>query len=341
MSSSRFAIDVHTHFVPEKMPALPDGGPISQWPSMAPGPSCCHRHVMVGGRVYRTVTDQCWSAPKRIADMQSMGVHRQVLSPMPELLSYWMPASAAKVFLRDLNEQMAAVVNAQPDCFSGFAAVPLQDVDMAIAELEYARELGLIGVEIGSNINGRPIGAPEFDSFFAAAARLNMAVFVHAIRPAGMERLVGPGVLEQGLAFPGEIGLAAASAITSNLSERHPGLRLCFSHGGGSLALLLPRLEHARQSFPVLADAIHTSPREQARHFYYDALVYDAATLRHLIGQFGEKQLVLGTDYPFQIMENDPVGRLSEAGLDDATRDLLAHANAARFLGLAAPDPAP
>lgn len=339
MSSSTLAIDVHTHFVPEKMPELPDGGPVAQWPSMAPGPSCCHRHVMVDGKVYRTVTDQCWSAPKRIADMQSMGIRRQVLSPMPELLSYWMPADAAKVFLRDLNEQIAAVVNAQPDCFSGFAAVPLQDVDMAIAELEYARKLGLIGVEIGSNINGKPIGAPEFDPFFAAAARLNMAVFVHAIRPAGLERLVGPGVLEQGLAFPGEIGLAAGSAITSNLSERHPGLRLCFSHGGGSLALLLPRLEKARQSFPVLASAIHASPRELARQFYYDALVYDAATLRYLIDQFGAERLVLGTDYPFQIMETDPLGRLDEAGLDDATRDLLAHANAARFLGLAEPDP--
>lgn len=333
---SSLAIDIHTHFVPEHMPALPDGGPAMQWPSMAPGASCCHRHVMIAGKVYRTVTDQCWSAPKRIADMESMSIHHQVLSPMPELLSYWLPAQAAKILLRDLNEQIAAVVHARPDRFSGLAAVPLQDVDLAIGELEYAHsKLGLIGIEIGSNINSRPIGAPEFDPFFAAAARLNMSVFVHAIRPIGIERLIGPGPLEQGLAFPGEIGLAAASAITSNLCERHPGLRLCFSHGGGSLGLLLPRLEQARNSFPVLAEAIHGSPREQARRFFYDALVYDAAALRYLLDQFGAEQLVLGTDYPFQIMETDPIGRLHEAGLDDRTKDLLMHVNAARFLGLA------
>jgi aminocarboxymuconate-semialdehyde decarboxylase len=338
MHSSAHAIDVHTHFVPEQMPALPGGGPAQQWPSMAPGPSCCHRHVMVAGKIYRTVTDQCWSAPRRIADMDPMGIRRQVLSVMPELLSYWMPAAAAAILLRDLNQQIAAVVDARPDRFSGFAAVPLQDLEAAIAELKYAKSIGLIGVEIGSNINGRPIGAPEFDPFFAAAARLDMAVFVHALRPAGMERLVGPGALEQAVGFPGEIGLAAASAISSNLGERHPGLRICFSHGGGSLASLLPRLEHARGAFPALAEAIHASPREQARHFFYDALVYDAATLRHLIGQFGARQLVLGTDYPFQIMEKDPIGRLAEAGIDDATSELLARANAERFLGLASRD---
>jgi aminocarboxymuconate-semialdehyde decarboxylase len=327
------AIDVHTHFVPKHLAASPSGGAIDGWPSMAPGSTCCHRHVMIANKVYRAVTNQCWSAPKRLEDMAAMSIARQVLSPMPELLSYWLPAMAARTLLRDINEQMAEVVAAHPDRFTALAAVPLQDVDLAIEEMEYAAKvLKIPGLEIGSNINGRPLGAPEFEPFFAAAASLGMAIFVHAIRPAGAERLIGPASLEQAVGFPNEIGLAAASVITTNLISRHPGLRIAFSHGGGSLISILPRLQHAWRVFPALKSAIEISPVEQARLLYYDALVYDASTLRHLIAHFGGDALMLGTDYPFQICEMDPVGRLIEADLDAATVARLCHDNAARFL---------
>jgi aminocarboxymuconate-semialdehyde decarboxylase len=333
--TQHLGIDVHTHFVPENFPACPHAGAAAVWPSMAPAQQCCHRHVMISGKVYRTVTDQCWSAPRRIEDMAAMRIGRQVLSPMPELLSYWLDAADARVLLRDLNEQLAAVVASAPERFSGLGAVPLQDVDMAVEELHRFAGLGLAGVEIGSNVNGEPIGAPKFDPFFQAAAKLGLAVFVHAVRPSGMERLVGPASLEQALGFPGEVGLAAASVITGNLMARYPALKLAFSHGGGSLALLLPRLEHAWHAFPALHGAVHESPTAQARRLFYDTLVYDAPTLRHLAQVFGTGQLMLGTDYPFAIQENDPIGRLDQAGFDaDAARAML-HETAARFIGLA------
>ncbi len=333
MITSMRAIDIHTHFVPEHLPALPGGSAEKTWPSMGPGNDCCHRHVMVKGEIYRSVTDQCWSAPRRIDDMKGMGVSRQVLSPMPELLSYWMAGKDAAVLHRDLNEQMARLVQAHPEQFSALAAVPLQDVEMAITEMEYAATvLRMAGAEIGSNVNGRPIGAPEFVPFFAAAERLGMSIFVHAIRPAGMDRLVGPPVLEQALGFANEIGFAAASVVTTNLMLRYPNLKIAFSHGGGSLAMLLPRLQHAWHSFPALRASINVAPFEQARRLYYDTLVYDRETLLFLIERFGADSLIVGTDYPFAIMENDPLGRLVEAGLDEATLCKLRYANADRFL---------
>ena len=327
------AIDIHTHFVPEHLPALPGGLSEPTWPLMAAADNCCHRHVMVKGSIYRTVTHQCWSGPQRITDMAGQGVTRQVLSPMPELLSYWMAPRVAAILHRDLNEQMAALATAHPDRFSVLAAVPLQDVELAIAEMEYAASvLRVPGVEIGSNINGRPIGAPEFVPFFEAAARLGMAVFVHAIRPAGMDRLIGPPALEQALGFPNEIGIAAASVITTSLKIRLPGLKIAFSHGGGSLAMLLPRLQHAWHCFPALRSSIEVAPAEQARRFHYDTLVYDRDTLLFLLNRFGEDALMVGTDYPFSIMETDPLGRLREAGLDGATVAKLRHGNAELFL---------
>jgi aminocarboxymuconate-semialdehyde decarboxylase len=330
-------IDVHAHVVPERFPAYLGTRAPSPWPETAPAPDAqglCHRHVLVGGKHYRTVSEKCWSAARRLEDFGAMGLAQQVVSPMPELLSYWLALDDARPLIRFLNEFTASVCAESGGRLLGLAAVPLQDVDAAVAELRYAIEvLGLAGVEIGSNVNGTAIGDPRFEPFFAACAAFDAPVFVHALKPAGMERLVGPAPLQQVLAYPTDVGLAAASVITGGLLQRQPGLRIAFSHGGGTLALLLPRLQQGWQVFPALADTIAESPREQARRLYVDTLVFDAPTLRHLIDTFGATQLMLGTDHPFNFHERRPFERLREAGLDGTTADALAFGNARRFLG--------
>lgn len=326
-------IDVHTHFVPENFPAMPSWGPADMWPHMAPGECSCHRHVMINGKNYRTVTDQCWDAAKRQADMEAMRIGMQVISPMPELLSYWMPGAACGVLHRDINEQMARLVSAHPDRFTALGAVPMQDVDRAIEELEYiAGTLGFPGVEIGSNVNGEPLGLPKFAPFFAAAERLGLCVFVHAIRPTGTDRLVGPASLQQALGFPSEVGLAAASLITGNVLARHPKLRIAFSHGGGTLAMLLPRLENAWQRAAEIKESMPESPTAQARRMYYDDLVYDAPTIKLLLDRFGTSQVMIGTDYPFRVMDREPIERLESVSLSDAIRHAVYSENARRFL---------
>ncbi|MES2264713.1 MAG: amidohydrolase family protein [Pseudomonadota bacterium] len=327
-------IDIHAHVIPEHFPSYLGSRVPADWPSMAPA-QACHRHVMISGKVYRTVSDRCWSPSKRIEDMDGMGLDLQAISPMPELLSYWMEAKDAAQLLRYINEQIAEMVGLSAQRLCGLAAIPLQDMDMAIAELDYVVDkLGFAGVELGSNVNGKPIGAPEFLPFFAAAEAKGVAVFVHALRPVGMERLVGPGQLQQALAYPSDVGLAAASVITSNLLERHPGLRIAFSHGGGTLAMLLPRLEQARRVFPALAEQMPTSPTQQARKLFYDSLVFDAATLNHLVTSFGAGQIMIGTDYPFAFHDQAPLAQIYEAIADPGLRQKLVAENAARFLDL-------
>jgi aminocarboxymuconate-semialdehyde decarboxylase len=326
-------IDVHSHVVPENFPAYLGGKMPAQWPSMAPA-HACHRHVMIDGKNYRTVSDPCWDAGKRIADLPPMGLARQVISPMPELLSYWLAPADAAQLLRYINDQIAEMSAATSGQLLGLGAVPLQDMELALRELEYVMSLGFAGVEVGSNVNGKPLGDPAFDPFFEACEALGAAVFVHALRPAGMDRLVGPPALQQVLAYPTDVGLAAASMLTTNLIERRPRLRIAFSHGGGTLAMLLPRLEQARHVFPALRETVTVSPTEQARKFYYDDLVFDALTLRHLAALFGTSQLLIGTDYPFNFHERTPVARLHEAGLEPAAIEQILHVNAERFLGL-------
>jgi aminocarboxymuconate-semialdehyde decarboxylase len=327
-------VDTHAHVVPENFPRYLGSAVPADWPSMAPA-HACHRSVMIAGKNYRTISDKCWDITKRLEDLVATGLELQAVSPMPELLSYWMESADAQRLLRFLNEDIARMVAESGGRLVGLGAVPLQDVEMAIRELEYVvKTLGLAGVEIGSNINGRPVGAPEFDPFFEACEQLGAAVFVHALRPAGMERLIGPAPLQQVLGYPSDVGLAAASVLTTNLIERRPGLRIAFSHGGGTLGLLLPRLQQGWGVFPALRDSITASPREQARKLFYDTLVFDAPTLSHLVSLFGATQMMIGTDYPFNFHEHAPLAAIALAGVDDATRDLLLRANAQRFLGI-------
>jgi aminocarboxymuconate-semialdehyde decarboxylase len=288
---------------------------------------------MISGKVYRTVSDGCWSVPRRITDMGAMRVTRQAISPMPELLSYWLPLEDATTLIRYLNDTIAARVGEARERFIGLGAVPLQDVDAAIRELEYCRKLGLAGVEIASHVNGVSIGHEGYEPFFAAAEQLGAAIFVHALRPAGQDRIVGP-FIEQAVCFPGDIGLACASMITGGIGARHPKLRIAFSHGGGVMSILLARLVRAWHAFPKAKEALPESPAVTARRFYYDHLVFDPANVRHVIQTFGASQIMIGSDYPFTMGDPQPVKTLEAAELDAPTLAAISSGNAKRFLGL-------
>jgi aminocarboxymuconate-semialdehyde decarboxylase len=327
------AIDIHTHIVPAEFPAYAGKHGDAHWPSMATAHDCHHKNVMIDGKNFRTVTDECWDVARRAEAMARMGIARQVLSPMPELLSYWLPLEDAAPLIRHVNDTIAAMVARAPDKFIGLGGVPMQDPDAAARELERLMRDGFRGVELGSNVNGAALGDPSFESFFAAAEELGAAVFVHALHPSGKERIVGPPGLMAFIGFPLETAYTIASLMTGGTLTRHPRLRLAFSHGGGAFASILPRLAHGWKSRPKIAACVGVSPHEHARKLYYDTLVYDAATLRHLIATFGVRQLCLGTDFPFDIYERAPIAAVGELQRSDGDVKLLHHDNAARFLG--------
>ena len=326
-------IDIHTHVVPENFPPYAGKGQSVPWPSMAPA-HACHRHVMISGKVYRTVADGCWSVPRRLSQMGEMRVTCQAISPMPELLSYWLPLDDAKAMVRYLNEQIAEMMVQAPGRFVGLGAVPLQDMDSALQELSLVMNtLKFAGVEIASHVNGVSIGDPRFAPFFAECERIGAAVFVHALRPAGQDRIVG-AFPEQAVCFPGDIGLAAASMITGGIGARHPKLRIAFSHGGGVMSILLARLEHAWKMFPKAKESLSEAPSVTARRFYYDDLVFNPTAIRFLAETFGESQIVLGTDYPFALGDSTPLATLGQAGFGAGTIAAITSGNARRFLGL-------
>ncbi|NKM56408.1 amidohydrolase family protein [Rhizobium anhuiense] len=327
-------IDIHCHVVPARFPLPASGAPVRGFPSMVASDDC-HATVVIDEKPYRTVSDACWVAERRLEDMDHCGIKLQAFSPMPELFGYWIETNAANDLVRHVNDAIAALVAEGEGRFVGLAGVPLQDIDLAIAELRRTLgTLGFRGVEIGSNINGVPVGDPRFHPFFAEAEKLGAAVFVHAVRPAGMDRLVGPAPLQQVLGYPTDVGLAAASVITGGLLLKFPKLRIAFSHGGGTLASLLPRLEQGYAAFPALKETMAEPPSAQARRLYVDSLVFDTDTLRRLVSVFGEERVLLGTDYPFNFRDQQPVARIEAAFADTGLRERLSFRNAQAFLAL-------
>lgn len=327
--------DVHTHFVPENFPPFPGIGTEVPWPSMVDAKPC-HKTIMISGKSYRTLADGCWSAARRIDEMPSMGVTHQAISAMPELMSYWLPLEHAKTLIRYINDQLALLIGEDRSHFFGMGGVPLQDVDAAIEELRYVIDtLKFSGVQIASHVNGVSIGDARFEPFFAEAERLGAAVFVHALRPAGTQRLVGP-FPPQSVAFPADIGFAAASMITGGTAAGHPDLRIGFSHGGGALLMALPRITAVWESnIPGLEAALAESPLITARRFFYDHVVLDPAILRLIVETYGETQILVGSDYPFYPAKLvHPHADFAEAGLSEDIIALITRANPRRFLGI-------
>ncbi len=327
------AIDIHTHIVPADFPTYRGAADGGRWPQMRACDHPGHKTVTIGDKPFRTVSDHSWDIVRRLEDMHAEGVQKQVLSPMPELLSYWFDADDALAMGRHINATIASMVPADPLHFAGLGMVPLQAPELAAKQMQTLRqEYGLVGVEVGSNINGKPIGHPDHASFFAAAVENDLAVFVHALHPAGADRVIGPPLLQALIAFPNENAFAVASMITGGLLEQFPALRIGFSHGGGSFGLVLPRLQSGWQTTRDSEPFLPRSPVEYARRMYYDALVYDDLALRYLIDVYGADRLLVGSDYPFAIREKAPGQRIIDLQLSAAQRDAILRGNAARYL---------
>lgn len=326
-------IDAHTHVVPGDFPANPVAAEGNRWPRIGCG-ECGHRTMFVGDRPFRTVQSNAWNPEARLADMDFVGVAAQILSPMPELLSYWLQPEQTAVLARHTNATIGAMVASCPKRFFGFGTVTLQDPDRAAREAMTLRsEFGLIGIEVGSHINGVPIGDPRFHALFHALVEADLALFVHALHPS-KDRLTGPALMEALVAFPPEGALAMVSMMVHGVLDKFPTLRVALSHGGGTFPWILGRLQ---QGWTLAADvraAIRRAPIDYARQVFYDTLLYDTSALRFLVATVGAERLLVGTDYPFLIQEADPVGYLHRSGLDEATLKGIAAENCRRFLNI-------
>jgi aminocarboxymuconate-semialdehyde decarboxylase len=330
-------IDLHTHILPREWPDLRERYGGDGWVRLEHTGCGCAR-MMIGDRCFREVQDSAWDPAKRIADCDDHGVQLQVLSTVPVMFSYWAKPADALDLSRLLNDHIAGVCREHPDRFAGLGTIPMQDTDLAVAELERCvNELGLAGVQIGSHVNGWNLDEPAVFGVFEAAARLGAAVFVHPWEMLGRDRM-SRYWLPWLVGMPAETALAICSLIFGGVLDRLPDLRIAFAHGGGAFAFILGRIEHGFRKRPDLVRVNEIdSPRAYLDRIYFDSLVHDAEALRCLIRIAGAQRIALGSDYPFALGEERP-GALIESmdELPAATRQRLLWGTALEFLGLGA-----
>jgi aminocarboxymuconate-semialdehyde decarboxylase len=329
-------IDVHTHILPERLPdfrKLPGGERFVQLEHSAPG----RARMMVNGSVFREIESNTWNVEVRLAECDAAGVGVQVLSTVPVMFSYWAEPEPALELARYLNDHIAGVVAAHPARFAGLGTIPLQSPDLAIAELtRCVRDLGLAGVEIGSNVNGANLDSPELFPIFEAAAKLGAAVFVHPWEMAGKDRMTRYW-LPWLVGMPAEVSLAICSLIFGGVLERLPALRIAFAHGGGAFPATIGRIVRGFEARPDLcAVSNDVSPREYLRRITVDSLVHDPLMLRYLVDLMGPNRIALGSDYPFPLGEPHPGKLIDSCGFPEETRERLLHGAALEWLGLPA-----
>jgi aminocarboxymuconate-semialdehyde decarboxylase len=341
-------IDTHAHIFPGDFGPAPAGCDPAAWPSTEPAPDVADgAKYLVNGQMRFPAKAVWFDAEKRLEAAAASGVDAEVLSPFPALLNYRAPAQTGRDFARVTNEYIAGLVAAFPDRFYGLGAVPLQDPDLAAAELTEVAKLGLPGVEIASNVNGVSLHDDSFEGFWAEAERLGSAVFVHGM-PVPSDRLPGPATATFGVGAEAAIG--AAAIITGGVAEKHPSLRISFSHAAGGLPMILGRAQwfwgrtwneeppppeaERPQAAPWFAPH---GPMELARRFWYDSLVMDRRGIRFLADLFGPDKLLVGSDFPAMHREQPIAKTLRSMGLADSELDDVLWHNAFRWLGIDPP----
>ena len=298
-------IDVHTHVVPAHIPARSNAS--RHWPTIAlDGNEAGEASVLIDGRVFRRIDSRCWDIERRLSDMREDGSDVHVLSPMPELLSHWMTPDEAEAVLDVINADIVRMVTEAPGHFIGIGAVPMQDVPRAVCCLAQLKKLGLRGVEIGSHINGVPLGDASLFPIYEAAADLGLVLFVHPLHPVGVERIGRAPEYAAVAVFPLETALAAVSLLASGVLDRFPNLQILLSHGGGALPWILPRLDYGRTLGGSTTRDFAQPASELARRFWYDTILYSDRSLRFLSDAVGFDRIVVGSDYPFAIRQNHP-----------------------------------
>ncbi|MBR0899048.1 amidohydrolase family protein [Bradyrhizobium tropiciagri] len=297
------AVDVHTHVVPLTLRA--GDGRSDAWPSVERR-SDDDAAVMIRGRAFRVIDSRSWDVERRLNDMKEDGIDVQVLSPMPELLSHWLPSSEADDLCAITNDYIAAMIAENPGQFRGIGMVPMQDPQLAAKRLEDVRKLGLRGIEIGTHIAGIPLGDPRLDPVYAQAEALGLVIFVHPLHPIGMERIGQPQELAAVSIFPLETAMATVALLGAQVVHRFPKLRLLLSHGGGAAPWIAPRIDFAYESTPLLKRHLPEAVGTTLKRFWYDTILYDSRSLQYLQDRTGADRLVVGSDYPFAIRQKQP-----------------------------------
>ena len=272
---------------------------------------------------------------ERVPDLDAMGIERQVIKPSPQQCYYEVPAEIAVKAARLVNDGIAEFAARLPDRLIPFGSLPMCEPSAAVAELEHcARKLGFKGVQILTNIAGRELSDAAFEPFWAKAEQLQMLIVIH---PAGFTepRRLARFYFGNVIGNPLDTTVAMHHLIFDGVLERYPNLRILAVHGGSYAAAYSGRMDHAWGARSDSRGALPKPPSHYLSKFYFDTVVFTPHQLEYLVRVFGRDRILMGTDYPFDMGEYDPVGHVvSVDSFDDTTIAAIAGESARKLLSL-------
>lgn len=327
------AIDVHTHIIPFEIPDFSKEFGYGDFIML-------HHHeprkawMIQGEKKFREIDINCWDVQVRLEEMDKFRIDIQVISTIPVMFSYWAKPKDGLRVARFFNDHIAHIIQQYPKKFVGLATVPMQDISLAIKELERCQSMGFRGVQIGSNVNQKNLTEQDFGEFFAACESLNMAVFVHPWQMMGQEYMAKYW-LPWLVGMPAETARAIANMIFSGVFDKHPHLRVCFAHGGGSFIPTIGRIEHGWECRPDLVAIDNpNNPRKYLGKFWVDSHTCDHKLLQYLIDEIGTDKIVQGSDYPFPLGEAIPGELVRTAPISDEQKNIILDIAPKKWLGI-------
>ena len=277
-----------------------------------------YARMMQDSKFFREIHENCWDPAVRINEYLEFDTQVQVICTIPVLFSYWAKPKDGLEVSEFLNDHIAEIVHKYPKQYIGLGTIPMQDPELAVKELHRLKEIGLVGIQIGSNINNKNLSEPEFFPIFEACAKLGLAVMVHPWNMMGakhMEKYWLPWLV----GMPAETSRAVCSMIFGGVMERLPGLRVNFVHASGSFLSTIGRVEHGFNCRPDLVAIDNpVNPREYLGKFWVDCITHDPFMLEYILKLQGSKRVTLGSDYPFPLGDLEIGKFITEMGLDDS-----------------------
>ena len=289
--------------------------------------------VELGGRTVRAMVNEAVDVETLLASRLRAGIDRVVLCPWVQLLYTDAEPSAALERCQIQNEALERIVIHNEGRVTALGAVPLQDPELAAAELRQIRRRGdLAGVEVSASVGGLFLGDPRFEPFWDAAEESEALVFLHPTTRGFSDQVFGEYYLWNTVGNPLETTIAAAQLTMAGVLERRPNLRILLAHGGGALLALRGRLAKAHSFQPQACERLEEDPIESIRRFYFDTLTNDDALLAALVEFAGPDRVLLGSDYPFDMADSDPVDRVRRLGLESSSEAAILGGNASSLV---------
>jgi aminocarboxymuconate-semialdehyde decarboxylase len=328
---SERTIDVHCHFLPPALIELlqAEGARHSIHITEKDG----ERFASLAGRPAQPIPSGMLDLEERLGWMDQRGIDLQILSAWMGFSSHVLDPEDGLWLASSLNELTLEAIAPHADRFAAMAAVPMQEPKLAAEELRRAvRELGMVGVEIGTSTADDELDDESLTPFWSEAEHLDVAVLVHPYSSLGLgaDRLQRY-FLSNSVSNPAEETVAASYLIFGGVLERHPALRVCLTHGGGFLPYQIGRQDQSLVATPHLTSTnISQPPSSFLPRFLYDTVVHSPEALRFLVDRVGHDRVVMGSDYPFPMGDLDPLATIDAAGFEGSVKRAIVFANAAR-----------